>query len=115
MTLIFKFLLSPLQGQRVPMNQQLRNHQETVNKVATLLGNRTAAENHLRRCIYIISEGNNDYLNNYYFPATPAARILYTPEKFADKLIQQFSQQLTVSPSFYIHNANFILFLILFF
>lgn len=80
------------------MDRQLAYHQETVNGISSLLGNQTAASNLLNRCLYTVSMGNNDYINNYYFtlPLTLSG-LLLSPEAFAEKLIQKYSQQLTVS------------------
>ncbi|KAH6757096.1 hypothetical protein C2S53_019699 [Perilla frutescens var. hirtella] len=83
-------------GDRMSMNKQLNNHQGTVDQIAVILGNQTAAKNLLNQCLYIVNMGNDDYILNYYFqPPVTLNKILYTPETFAQKLIQQYSQQLT--------------------
>lgn len=79
------------------MNKQLDLHQGTVNRIATLLGNQTAADGLLRRCLYTVSMGTNDMINNYFFLPVTVTRLLFTTEQFAEELIQQYSQQLTVS------------------
>ncbi|KAH6773583.1 hypothetical protein C2S51_011987 [Perilla frutescens var. frutescens] len=80
-------------GERISLNQQLRNHEATIGRVVSLLGNQTAADGYLGQCLYVVCIGSDDYVNNYYFPLSPS-RVLYTPVGFAEKLIRMFSQQL---------------------
>lgn len=40
--------------------------------------------------------GNNDYINNYFMPDKYNTSQLYTPDQYADILIQKYSQQLNV-------------------
>lgn len=61
-----------------------------------LLGNQDQAANYLSRCIYSIGLGSNDYLNNYFQPLYYSTGRQYTPEQYADLLIQQYTQQLQV-------------------
>ncbi|XP_057764175.1 GDSL esterase/lipase At4g18970-like [Salvia miltiorrhiza] len=82
-------------GQQIPMNQQLKNHQVNIGRIATILGNQTAANHLLRQCLYTVDMGNSDYVNNYYALPLTLTRILYSPESFAEKLIHEYSQQLT--------------------
>lgn len=79
------------------MNKQLSLHQDTVGRIATILGNQTAADGLLRRCLYTVNMGSSDYVNNYYYLPVTGTRLLFTPEKFAEELIQRYSRQLTVS------------------
>lgn len=93
------------------MSGQLRNYQTTVAEVVTLLGDEDTAANYLSQCLYTVGMGSNDYLNNYFMPAFYSTSRQYTPEQFADLLIQQFSEQLRVSllPKSYYRNSNIIL------
>lgn len=84
------------------MNRQLGNHFVTIDRIAGLLRNRTATDEYLRRCLYVVNMGSNDYLNNYYLSIS-LSRLLYTPERFADILIRKFSQQLRVIKYFYLN------------
>ncbi|CAH2077507.1 unnamed protein product [Thlaspi arvense] len=60
-------------GERISLRKQISNHQSAIRKAAV-------PESQLRRCLYTISIGSNDYLNNYFLqPPTPARR-LYTPD-----------------------------------
>ncbi|GFQ02719.1 GDSL esterase/lipase at1g29670 [Phtheirospermum japonicum] len=84
-----------LTGDRYTMNRQLVNHRLTIDRIKLLLkNNQTAVNNYLNKCLYIVNIGSNDYINNYYLPQFPISRLLYTPDMFAEILIQGFTQQL---------------------
>ena len=93
-TCIIKF-----QGDRISFSGQVKNYQNTVQQVVNLLGNQDQAANYLSRCIYSIGLGSNDYLNNYFQPLYYSTGRQYTPEQYADLLIQQYTQQLQVPES----------------
>ncbi|KAL3616981.1 hypothetical protein CASFOL_039375 [Castilleja foliolosa] len=79
------------------MNRQLINHQLTIGRIRILLrNNQTAVNNYLNKCLYVVNIGSNDYLNNYYLPQLSVSRILNTPDRFAQLLIQRFTQQLRI-------------------
>lgn len=88
-----------LQGDRISFSGQVKNYQNTVQQVVNLLGNEDQAANYLSRCIYSIGLGSNDYLNNYFQPLYYSTGRQYTPEQYADLLIQQYTQQLQVPAS----------------
>ncbi|KAL0321327.1 UNVERIFIED_CONTAM: GDSL esterase/lipase [Sesamum radiatum] len=82
-------------GGRISLNRQLQNHGRTVSKITLLLGlNATRAREYLNKCLYIVNIGNDDYINNYLMPHVYPTSTLYTPDQFAEILIQQYSQQL---------------------
>ncbi|XXG90344.1 hypothetical protein AAC387_Pa12g2130 [Persea americana] len=81
-------------GGRISMSGQVRNYQTTVAEVVTILGDEETAANYLSQCIHTVGMGSNDYLNNYFMPAFYSSGRQYTPEQFADLLIQQYSEQL---------------------
>ncbi|PSS02976.1 GDSL esterase/lipase [Actinidia chinensis var. chinensis] len=81
-------------GDRFTMNRQLQNHQITISQIAFILGNEVAAANYLRKCIYTVTIGSNDYINNYLVPQFYSTSRQYNPEQYATVLTQQLSQQL---------------------
>ncbi|XP_010549444.1 PREDICTED: GDSL esterase/lipase At1g29670-like [Tarenaya hassleriana] len=81
-------------GQRISFSGQVRNYQNTVSQVVNLLGDENTAADYLRRCIYSVGLGSNDYLNNYFMPTFYSSSRQFTPEQFADDLINRYSQQL---------------------
>ncbi|PWA69712.1 SGNH hydrolase-type esterase domain-containing protein [Artemisia annua] len=57
--------------------------------------NKTFTNEYVKKCIYLVNMGSNDYINNYLMPEKfPTSRI-YTPDQYAAVLAKQFSQQLT--------------------
>ncbi|KAJ9690821.1 hypothetical protein PVL29_013130 [Vitis rotundifolia] len=81
-------------GGRITMNGQLTNYQTTVSQVVNILGDEYTAANYLSKCIYSLGLGSNDYLNNYFMPQYYSTSRQYTPEQYADVLIQQYAQQI---------------------
>nr|POE93922.1 gdsl esterase/lipase [Quercus suber] len=81
-------------GGRISFSGQVKNYQSTVSQVVNLLGNEDSAANYLSKCIYSVGLGSNDYLNNYFMPTFYSTSSQYTPEQYADVLIDQYNQQL---------------------
>ncbi|CAE5958828.1 unnamed protein product [Arabidopsis arenosa] len=81
-------------GQRISFSGQVRNYQNTVSQVVQLLGDETRAADYLKRCIYSVGLGSNDYLNNYFMPTFYSSSRQFTPEQYANDLISRYSTQL---------------------
>ncbi|KAK8506390.1 hypothetical protein V6N13_016406 [Hibiscus sabdariffa] len=81
-------------GGRIPLNEQIKNHQTIISKISASMGNDSAAKSHLSRCIYSVQIGSNDYLNNYFRPELYNTSQTYTPQEYATVLVQQLSDQL---------------------
>uniref|UniRef100_A0A0D9V5L8 GDSL esterase/lipase n=1 Tax=Leersia perrieri TaxID=77586 RepID=A0A0D9V5L8_9ORYZ len=81
-------------GERISFSEQLQNYQAAVQRLVSTLGDEGTAANRLSQCIFTVGMGSNDYLNNYFMPAFYSTSRQYTPEQYADVLINQFSQQL---------------------
>ncbi|KAF5461730.1 hypothetical protein F2P56_017805 [Juglans regia] len=80
-------------GDRIPMNEQLTNHQKTVSRIINKLGKKNATQL-LNKCIYSVAIGTNDYINNYFLPQFYPASRIYTPSQYAEILLRKLSQQL---------------------
>lgn len=85
------------QGGRISFGGQLQNYQNTVSQLVNILGDEDTAANYLSKCIYSVGLGSNDYLNNYFMPQYYSSSSQFTPDQYADELIQQYTQQLRVS------------------
>ncbi|KAK2438333.1 hypothetical protein P8452_34038 [Trifolium repens] len=81
-------------GNRITFSGQVQNYQSTVSRVVNLLGTEDQAASYLNKCIYSIGLGSNDYLNNYFMPAFYNTGSQFTPEEYADDLIQSYTNQL---------------------
>ncbi|KAG6739707.1 hypothetical protein POTOM_057321 [Populus tomentosa] len=80
-------------GELFTMNIQLYNHNITVSRIAKILGSEEVARKYLSQCIYVSDMGHNDYLNNYFLDGYNSSQ-LYTPEEFAQLLIETYETQL---------------------
>ncbi|ESW19958.1 hypothetical protein PHAVU_006G169100 [Phaseolus vulgaris] len=83
-------------GGRISFSGQVQNYQRTVSQIVNLLGDENTAANYLSKCIYSIGLGSNDYLNNYFMPLVYSSSRRYTPQQYADLLIQAYTQQLRI-------------------
>ncbi|TXG47745.1 hypothetical protein EZV62_027039 [Acer yangbiense] len=82
-------------GARISFRGQVQNYRNTVQQVVSLLGDEDSAADYLSKCIYSIGLGSNDYLNNYFMPLYYSSGRQYTPEQWADLLIQEYTRQLS--------------------
>lgn len=83
------------------LNHQLAHHTTTILKLVDLIGKGSffSVRKHLKKCIYTVAMGNNDFINNYFHPQYYKTSTLYTPEEYTDILVQQYSEQLLVGTS----------------
>ena len=86
-----------MKGQRITFRGQVQNYLNTVSQVVQILGDENSAADYLRQCIYSVGLGSNDYLNNYFMPQYYSTSRQYTPEQYADDLINRYRDQLNVS------------------
>lgn len=95
-----------MQGPDISLELQVSNHKGIISKIAGSLGGPDKAQQHLNKCLYYMNIGSNDYINNYFLPNYYPTSRTYTPEQYAEALIQQYSLQIRVY--IYIHyNFNF--------
>lgn len=80
------------QGDRISLNRQLGNHLITVSRIREMLGSNASA--YLKKCIYTVGMGSNDYINNYFLPDIYPTSRIYTPKQYANVLIKQYKLQL---------------------
>ncbi|KAI3466781.1 hypothetical protein Pfo_023444 [Paulownia fortunei] len=81
-------------GARIDFTGQVNNYKNTVSQVVNILGDQDSAANYLSKCMYSIGVGSNDYLNNYFMPLYYSTSSRYSPEQYANVLIQQYTEQL---------------------
>ncbi|KAD3338072.1 hypothetical protein E3N88_33593 [Mikania micrantha] len=83
-------------GARISMDMQIKNHLITILRLSYLIGNGSLVETkkYLNKCIYTVGMGNNDYINNYFAPIYYKTSSIYTPEQYAEALVEQYSRQL---------------------
>ncbi|KAI7730076.1 hypothetical protein M8C21_009446 [Ambrosia artemisiifolia] len=83
-------------GARISMDNQIKNHWVTILRLSYLLGKGSIVETkkYLQKCIYTVGIGNNDYINNYFLPKYYNTSSVYTPDQYAEALVEQHSRQL---------------------
>ncbi|XP_076948595.1 GDSL esterase/lipase At1g29660-like [Bidens hawaiensis] len=82
-------------GGRISLERQLNNHNEIVSRLSRLQENNTTfTSEHLRKCLYIVNMGSNDYINNYLRPNFYKTSHMYTPYQYASILVRKYSLQL---------------------
>lgn len=87
-----------LQVNRLGMDIQIDYFNITRKEFDKLLGPSKARDYLMKKSIFSITVGANDFLNNYLLPVLSiGARISETPDAFINDMINQFRGQLTVS------------------
>lgn len=86
-----------MQGKCLNFAEQVDLFQETVEKkLPKHFANSTELSYYLSKSIFVISIGNNDFLNNYIQPNLYPTSKLYNPQSFAQHLTDSLSQQFQV-------------------
>lgn len=80
--------------ERLSFNTQITLFQQTVLELNALLGG-AGATDLLRKSLFAVVHGSNDYINNYLLPKNNATRNQYTPSQFVQLLMATFKTQLT--------------------
>ncbi|XP_058763318.1 GDSL esterase/lipase At1g29670-like [Vicia villosa] len=78
----------------ISLGLQLTNHRAIVSQIASRLGSIDKAQPHLDKCLYYVNIGSNDYINNYFLPQLYLTSHIYTPQQYAEALIQELSLNL---------------------
>lgn len=85
-----------IQGFVISLGLQITNHRAIVSQIATRLGSADNAQQHLNKCLYYVNIGSNDYINNYFLPQFYPTSHIYSPEQYAEALIEELSLNLLV-------------------
>ncbi|ESW27972.1 hypothetical protein PHAVU_003G248600 [Phaseolus vulgaris] len=81
---------------RIGMDVQIDYFSITRKQIDKLLGESKAKEYIMKKSIFSITVGANDFLNNYLLPVLSiGARISQSPDSFIDDMITHFRAQLT--------------------
>lgn len=85
------------QVNRIGMDIQIDYFTITRKQIDKLLGQSKARDFIMKKSIFSITVGANDFLNNYLLPVlSVGARISQSPDAFVDDMINHFRGQLTV-------------------
>ncbi|KAL2931068.1 hypothetical protein RDABS01_036478, partial [Bienertia sinuspersici] len=81
-------------GDVVSFDKQIQNHKTIVSKLNLMMNE--SAQAHLRKCLYTINIGSNDYMNNYFMPEHYKSSQSSNPDQFATSLIDQYRDKLKI-------------------
>ncbi|RVX06544.1 GDSL esterase/lipase 7 [Vitis vinifera] len=85
-------------GGRTPFNGQISQFAITTSQqLPPLLGTPSELTNYLAKSVFLINIGSNDYINNYLLPRRYISSHVYSGEVYADLLINNLSNQLSVN------------------
>nr|KAJ0221083.1 hypothetical protein LSAT_V11C200081570 [Lactuca sativa] len=81
---------------RLSMDIQIDYFNITRKQIDKLIGASKAKEHIMKKSIFSITIGSNDFLNNYLLPVLSiGARVTQTPDSFVDDLLSHLKAQLT--------------------
>ncbi|KAL8139622.1 hypothetical protein V2J09_005643 [Rumex salicifolius] len=81
-------------GGRIDMDVQLDNFGNTRQEIVGMIGE-DATKELMRRALFSVTMGSNDFINNYLTPVVSAAeQTLVSPQLFEDTMISTFRSQL---------------------
>ncbi|XP_072952572.1 GDSL esterase/lipase At1g71250 [Typha angustifolia] len=81
-------------GERFSLSQQVLNFQNNLNQLRSMIGGGRNFSQYLARSIAVMVFGSNDYLNNYLLPSLYISSYNYTPEQYANLLINHYTRQI---------------------
>lgn len=84
------------------------NFQSNLNEIRALLGGGNSYNQYLARSIMVMALGSNDYINNYLLPSLYTSSYNYTPEQYANLLLNHYTRQILVSEN---NNTNLVVLL----
>lgn len=84
----------------ISLSRQAEYFREYQSRVAASAGEQRAREL-TSGSIYVVSAGTSDYVQNYY--VNPMLSAAYTPDRFADALMQPFTSFIEVCNVLYPH------------
>lgn len=96
-TLISLISFCEWQGERFSLNEQVLNFENNLNELRTLMGGERNLSQYLARSIVVMVFGSNDYINNYLLPPLYPTSYNYTPEEYANNLLDRYTRQILVS------------------
>ncbi|KAK1433402.1 hypothetical protein QVD17_10312 [Tagetes erecta] len=80
-------------GDRYSLNQQVVNFESTLGNLRTMM-NPSDLTQLLSNSIVVMAFGTTDYINNYLMPNIYSSSRSYTPEAFANLLLNSYSRQI---------------------
>ncbi|XP_077231840.1 GDSL esterase/lipase At1g71250-like [Tasmannia lanceolata] len=80
-------------GDRFNLNQQVLNFENNLNDLRNQMGQRNLNQ-FLAKSIAVLVFGSNDYINNYLLPSLYSSSQQYSPQDYANLLLNHYTRQL---------------------
>ncbi|XP_077251459.1 GDSL esterase/lipase At1g71250-like [Tasmannia lanceolata] len=80
--------------ERFSLNQQVLNFESNLDDLRNQMGGRNLSE-YLAKSIAVMVLGSNDYINNYLVLPLYNTSLVYTPQAYANLLLNHYSRQLS--------------------
>ncbi|CAA6668279.1 unnamed protein product [Spirodela intermedia] len=81
-------------GERFDLSEQVLNFQSNLEQMRMVLGGERMLSQFLASSIVVMIIGSNDYINNYLLPSLYSSSYNYSPEDYADLLLNRLTRQL---------------------
>lgn len=78
------------------MKQQVLNFEEDLTEIKALFSHEDDYNKFLSKSIVVMVLGSNDYINNYLLPTLYTSSYTYTPEQYANLLLNEYTRQILV-------------------
>ncbi|KAF6135261.1 hypothetical protein GIB67_033595 [Kingdonia uniflora] len=80
-------------GDRFSLGQQIANFKSSSEELRNKMGGKNMSQ-FLAKSITMVVVGSNDYINNYLLPTLYVTSYYYTPQDYANLLIERYTQNL---------------------
>ncbi|KAI3993232.1 hypothetical protein MKX01_009975 [Papaver californicum] len=81
-------------GQRFSLGTQVLNFESTLDQLRSQMGSGRNLTQYLAKSIAVMVFGSNDYINNFLMPSIYPSSINYSPEDFANLLLNRYTGQI---------------------
>lgn len=95
------------QGERYSLKQQVLNFEEDLTEIKALFNHDDDYDKFLSKSIVVMVLGSNDYVNNYLLPTLYTSSRTYTPEQYANLLLNEYTRQILVCEIVLVYSHKF--------
>ncbi|MCL7043118.1 hypothetical protein MKW94_022801 [Papaver nudicaule] len=81
-------------GQRFSLSTQVLNFESTLDQLRSQMGSGRNLTQYLAKSIAVMVFGSNDYISNFLMPSIYPSSINYSPEDFANLLLNHYTRQI---------------------
>ncbi|XP_073224952.1 GDSL esterase/lipase At5g08460-like [Cicer arietinum] len=93
------------QGEHISFTQQVSNFEKTLSQTKSLMEDENLSQ-YLANSFTTVIHGSNDYINNYLMPEFYGTSFMYSPNNYADILIEHYKENILVNLLTYLTHAH---------